>query len=81
VGHNNETKKKKMIACLLKNNYIGGLHKEKPFRCFIFFQNPMFFNLTNFYVEAINPNYKFMVYARKKGFRNYGFIRIAKIIR
>jgi hypothetical protein len=73
--------KKKMINFLFKNKYLYDLNKEKKFNKFIFFQNPIHFNPTTFYVESINPNHKFMVYAHKKGFRKYGFIRIAKIIR
>jgi hypothetical protein len=70
-----------MIFYLLKNKYIRDLNKEKKFTFFIFYQNPKFFNPTTFYIESINPNHKFMVYARKKGFTDYGFIRIAKIMR
>jgi len=70
-----------MIKFLFKNKFIYGLNKERPFKFFIFYQNPTFFNPTSFYVESINPNHKFMVYARKKGFNDYGFIRIAQIIR
>lgn len=70
-----------MIKFLFKNKYIYDLNKKKRFNFFIFYQNPMFFNPTTFYVESINPNHKFMVYAKKKGFKNYGFIRIAQIIR
>jgi hypothetical protein len=70
-----------MIKFLFKNKYLYDLNKIGKFTKFIFFQNPCSFNPTTFYVESINPNHKFMVYAKRKSFRNYGFIRIAKIIR
>lgn len=70
-----------MINFLLKNKYVRILNEKKPFTFFVFYQNPRFFNPTNFYVESINPNHKFMVYARKKGFNDYGFTRIALIKR
>lgn len=73
--------KKKMIKFLFKNKFLYDLNKEEKFNKFIFFQNPMLYNPINFYVESINPSHKFMVYARRKGYRDYGFIRIAKIIR
>lgn len=70
-----------MINFLLKNKFIRKLNDEKRFDFFVFYQNPRFFNPTTFYVESINPNHKFIVYARKKGFKDYGFIRIALIKR
>lgn len=70
-----------MINFLLKNKFIRNLNEEKPFKYFVFYQNPRFFNPTNFYVESVNPSHKFVVYARKKGFVDYGFIRIALIKR
>lgn len=70
-----------MINFILKNKYIRLLNEEKPFTFFVFYQNPKFFNPITFYVESINPNHKFIVYARKKGFTDYGFIRIALIKR
>lgn len=73
--------KKKMEKFLFKNKFLDDLNKKKPFKHFIFFQNPTLFNPTNFYVESVNPNHKFIVYAKRKGFKRYGFSKIARISR
>lgn len=67
-----------MISHLLKNRYIHNLNLNMELTDFVFFQNPMLFNYTSFYVEDININ-DMLVYARKRGNRNYYFMKIARI--